>query len=108
MRALLFAAAREAAGSGEVALTLPAGSTAADAVASLLASHPKLAAVLPACAVAVNCEVVGPAVAGGEGEAGDDSEDEGPAPTTAAAAATGSAILRGGDEVALIPPISGG
>jgi len=91
VRALLFAAAREAAGTGEAALTLPAGASAADAVAALLAAHPALAAVLPACAVAVNCEVVGPAVGGG-----------------ATGSTTARAVLAGGDEVALIPPISGG
>jgi molybdopterin converting factor small subunit len=94
--ARLFAAARDAAGGlGALTLALPPGASAADAVAALVAAHPRLRGVLGACAVAVNCEVVGPAV---EGEGGDGGETGG----------TATAMLSPGDEVALIPPISGG
>jgi molybdopterin converting factor small subunit len=97
--ALLFAAACDAVGGARsVRLALPPGSTAADAVAALADQYPHLHTVLGACAVAVNCEVVGPAVeeegGGGGGGVGG----------VGAAAAT----LSPGDEVALIPPISGG
>lgn len=76
---LLFAAAREAAGTDAIGLDLAAGATVADAFASLAASHPRLAAVLPACRAAV---------------------DEEFAPRASA--------LRDGATLAVLPPVSGG
>lgn len=79
VRVLLFAAAREAAGLDDASLDLPAGATVADAFASLVAAHPRLAAVLPACRSAI---------------------DEEFAPRTSA--------LRDGATLAVLPPVSGG
>ena len=53
---LLFAAAREAAGTERAALDLPAGASVADAFARLAEAHPGLAGVLPACRAAVDEE----------------------------------------------------
>lgn len=81
---LLFAAAREAAGGARrVALPLPPGTPPGEAVrAAIVAALPGLADLLPSCALAVNAEYV----------------DEGGA----------AAALVAGDELAVIPPISGG
>lgn len=76
---LLFASARDAAGASRVSLTLVAGATAQDARARLVALHPGLARVLPTCRTARNRELV---------------SDDTP--------------LSEGDELALIPPVSGG
>jgi len=79
VRVLLFAILRDAAGTGEVALDLPAGATARDAGAALAERFPALQAYLPRIAFAVNRSYA-------------------PAPTE----------LHDGDELALIPPVSGG
>jgi molybdopterin synthase sulfur carrier subunit len=50
----LFASLREATGSSELPLELPAGATAEDAWARLCAEHPALARRRPSLAVAVN------------------------------------------------------
>ena len=76
---LLFAAAREAAGTDRVALDLARGATVADAFGRLAASHPALASVLPSCRAAV---------------------DEEFAPRATA--------LRDGATLAVLPPVSGG
>jgi len=82
VRLLLFAKAREAAGgSSAVRLALPAGTTAAAARPAIVAALPALAELLPYCALAVNAEYA----------------DE-----------VGGAPLVAGDELAVIPPISGG
>ena len=78
---LYFAASREAAGRASEALELPAGATTDALLALLGARHPPLSGVLAACVVAVNREYV----ARGAGVA-----------------------LKEGDEVAVIPPLSGG
>jgi molybdopterin converting factor subunit 1 len=75
----LFAVLRDAAGTPEVALPLPDGSTAADAGRALAERFPAIAPRLGAVAYAVNREY--------------------------APAAT---VLKAGDELALIPPVSGG
>jgi molybdopterin converting factor subunit 1 len=77
---LLFAAAREAAGTAKETLDLPAGSTVAE-LAEMLAGRygESLGAVLRRSAVWVNGEPVPPGTA-----------------------------LRAGDEVAVLPPVSGG
>jgi molybdopterin converting factor subunit 1 len=75
----LFARARELAGSPAVALDLPAGATVADLRRALAESHPPLAPLLERSAVAVNHDF---------------AEDSHP--------------LAAADEVAVIPPVSGG
>lgn len=79
MTVLLFAAAREAAGAGTVALDLPEAATVADAFARLASGHPALGAVLRSCRAAVDEEFAPP----------------------------GSA-LRDGATLAVLPPVSGG
>ncbi|MEX0890575.1 MAG: molybdopterin converting factor subunit 1 [Gemmatimonadota bacterium] len=76
---LLFAHYRELAGTDAVALELPDGATAADAVARLRAAGATLARIPAAPALAVN---------------------EAYAPLETA--------LADGDEVALLPPVAGG
>lgn len=80
IRVRLFAILRERAGAGELDLELPAGATVADALAEL-ATRPGLADPLARIevATAVNREWAGPQTS-----------------------------LRAGDELALIPPVSGG
>lgn len=80
VRVRLFAMLRERAGAGELSLELPAGATVADALAEL-AQHPGLAEPLARIevATAVNREWARP-----------------------------ETPLRAGDELALIPPVSGG
>lgn len=75
----LFGPAREAAGAGAVELALPAGATAADALAALAEAHPALAGLLPRARVAVNLAYVDAATR-----------------------------LAPGDEIAIIPPVGGG
>lgn len=74
-----FAAARERAGTSSEALELPAGATAADALAAACAAHPALGAVQDKLRLAVDQEFSPPGRA-----------------------------LREGSEVALIPPVAGG
>lgn len=76
---MVFAWARDAVGSGELQLDLPDGATVAEVMRRLSEDHPRLAERSDALTVAVNQEFVG-------------SEH----------------AVQEGDEVALIPPISGG
>jgi len=76
---LLFASLADRVGVREVGLDLPLESTAGDALAALVERHPEAAAMRDRVAVAVNLEYVQP-----------------------------GRVLADGDEVALIPPISGG
>jgi molybdopterin converting factor subunit 1 len=76
---LLFAKLRDAAGSEAVAVELPAGATVADLRRRLADSYPGLAGLLERSAVAVNHDF-----------------------------ADSTRPLRPGDEVAVIPPVSGG
>lgn len=78
---LYFAAAREAVGAGSEELQLEEGATTASLLEALLAAHPGLASVMRSCVFAVNQEYVPPQSA---------------------------APLKSGDEVAIIPPLSGG
>jgi molybdopterin synthase catalytic subunit len=77
--ALLFARLREQAGRDRVALVLPGGSTVADAYAQLVQLHPALPAGREAVRPALNQEF-----------------------------AAWEDVLAEGDEVAFIPPVSGG
>jgi MoaE-MoaD fusion protein len=75
----LFAALRERAGSGTLAIELPESATVADAIVAL-SRHPALGNVVAnGCVMAVNREYAEPGTP-----------------------------LRAGDELALIPPVSGG
>ncbi|BDI30881.1 hypothetical protein CCAX7_29320 [Capsulimonas corticalis] len=76
---LLFASYQDAAGTDNLRLDLPEGVTAAGCAETLAATFPALAARLPAGRVAVNAEF-----------------------------ADDRTILRDGDEVAFLPPMSGG
>ena len=75
----LFAILRDRAGVSALIVTLPEPSAAAAARAAVLEQHPELADLLPQVAVAVN-----------QSYAADDT------------------ALHDGDEVAFIPPVSGG
>ena len=76
----LFAVLRDRAGGvGEVPLSLPAGTTVAGAVGAVAARYPALSSDLPRAAAAVNLERASP-----------------------------ETILNDGDELALLPPVSGG
>jgi molybdopterin converting factor subunit 1 len=79
VRVRLFAMQRELAGTREVPLELPAGSTIEDAWAALVAVHPRLAPGRSSVRFALNTEY-----------------------------ADADAALGDGDELALIPPVSGG
>jgi len=79
VRVRCFAGAAEAVGGQTLTLTLPPGSTAGDAVDRLAGQHPALAPMRPHLATAVNETYVGP-----------------------------DHPLEPGDELALIPPVSGG
>ncbi len=79
IRLRFFAIIRDRIGGSESSLELAAGSTVADAAAHLAVSHPEIADFLPRIAFAVNREYV---------------------PSTT--------VLHDGDELALIPPVSGG
>ena len=76
---LLFAAARDAAGIGRVEITLPPGATVADLRRCLGEQCPALRAWLPRMMIAVNADY---------------ASDDRP--------------LKPGDEIACIPPVSGG
>ena len=79
LRLRFFAAAREAMGRSELALDVPEGATVGDLLARLRAESPAFAALPPEMMVSVNLEY-----RGAEHPLGD------------------------GDEVAFIPPVSGG
>ena len=83
LKVLLFAAAKDAAGTPELELELAdADSTGISVVVSALQKqYPQLERILPRCALAINGEYV--------------TEDAAPA-------------LKAGDEVAVLPPMSGG
>ena len=74
-----FASAREILGQGTLELDVPEGATVSDVLAVLSVEYPSLAAYGPHLALAVNAEYVG--------------RDH---------------RLQAGDELALIPPVSGG
>ncbi len=79
LHVLLFATYREIVGEKEVSWTADAGSTLSQFIDAFLAAHPRLAPHRSSMMVAVNL-----------------------------AAADPSVVLREGDEVALLPPVSGG
>jgi len=75
----LFAAARDLAGTATVVLDLPQGATVAELRQELLHQLPALATLLPRCLIAVNHEFAPDALS-----------------------------LKPQDEIAVIPPVSGG
>ena len=79
VRVLLFAVVRDAAGVGEVTLEISAGTTARVAAEELAGRFPAIKTYLPRVAFAVNQQYV-----------------------------PGETQLNDGDELALIPPVSGG
>ncbi|MBI4574044.1 MAG: molybdopterin converting factor subunit 1 [candidate division NC10 bacterium] len=79
VRVRLFASAKDIVGQREVLLDLPEGTTAAGLLQRLAADHPGLRGLAPSIRLAVNREYV-----------------------------EGSRLLAEGDEVAFIPPVSGG
>jgi len=79
VRVKFFAILRDKAGVAELPLALPDGASVADAVETLSARLPDLRPYLPRAAAAVNL-----------------------------ARATPDAILKDNDELALLPPVSGG
>jgi molybdopterin converting factor subunit 1 len=79
VRIRLFASFREAVGSNTLAWTAPDASTVSEVVAALREAHPKLGPALDRAMLAVNQEYVEPELR-----------------------------LQDGDELALIPPVSGG
>ncbi len=79
IRVLLFATYREIVGSKEVAWALDPDATVGGFLTAFLAAHPRLAPHRNSMMVAVNLAVADP-----------------------------SAVLHEGDEVALLPPVSGG
>ena len=74
-----FAAARELVGEPETQLELPADGGTAAVVETLLLRYPQLAGLLPRCALAINGDYV-----------------------------RGECSIKQGDEVAVLPPMSGG
>lgn len=79
LRVRLFAALKDRLGRSEVSLELPATAQVADLLRAIAAHHPELAPLLPGVRVAVDQAFVGPDHA-----------------------------LRAPQEVALLPPVSGG
>ena len=79
IRLLLFAAVRDIVGHGEMSLELAEGTTAAEVWSRLRSEHPRLAPYEAPPMVAINQTYAAP-----------------------------STTLRDGDEVAFIPPVSGG
>jgi molybdopterin converting factor subunit 1 len=79
VRVLLFAIIREAAQTSEVDLELPSGATASDAAKSVESQFPPISKYLARAGIAVNRQY-----------------------------ANAKTTLADGDEVAIIPPVSGG
>jgi molybdopterin converting factor subunit 1 len=79
IKLLFFGRAKELSGTGEVALELPKGTTTTDLMGIIARDYPKTEPVLPSVVLAVNQEYT-----------------------------EGTVALSNGDEVACIPPISGG
>lgn len=79
IRVLLFASLREAAGTGELSLTLDPGSRSGAVLAELARRIPQRSGLLERCALAVNEEYT-----------------------------SADLSLHDGDTVAVIPPVSGG
>jgi molybdopterin converting factor subunit 1 len=79
MRVLFFARARDLAGVAAINITMPAGTTVGDLRRRLTADYPRLAGLLPDCAIAVDEEFA--------------DDDRG---------------VSADAEIAVLPPVSGG
>jgi molybdopterin synthase sulfur carrier subunit len=79
IRVRVFASFREAVGGGALSWDAPEGATVSDVVAALREAYPRLGPAVEKAMLAVNQEYVG-----------------------------GDLRLKDGDELALIPPVSGG
>jgi molybdopterin converting factor subunit 1 len=79
LRIQLFARLRDLAGTDTISVTLPEGASVADLRKCIVEDHPGLARLLDRCAVACNNEF-----------------------------AEANQVLSPGDEIALLPPVSGG
>lgn len=79
VRVLVFAGLRERLRSDSAVIEVPAGATVRELLAAFAGQHPAARELLPPCRVAVNQEFVG-----------------------------GDHVIAEGDEVAVIPPVSGG
>jgi molybdopterin converting factor subunit 1 len=81
VQVLFFAKSREVAGASEQSLDLPPGASTEDLLAALVDMYPGLSSVLQTCVLALNQEYL----------------EQG-----------AKVLLKSGDEVAIIPPLSGG
>ena len=81
VRVLYFAKAREVASTSEESIELPEAAATSDLISIIVARHPKLQGVLTSCVLALNQEYLS------QGQ---------------------SVLLKANDEVAIIPPLSGG
>ena len=81
VKVMFFARSRELAGCSEAVVSVPEGTDTAGLQAALLQQYPNLAQVFGSCLLSLNLEYV-------------DAEEPRP--------------LKAGDEVGIIPPISGG
>jgi molybdopterin converting factor subunit 1 len=81
VRVMYFAKSREAAGTSEEEVELAAGSSTKELLSTILVKHPGLESVMRSCVLALNQEYLAP---------------------------NHEATLKAGDEVAIIPPLSGG
>ncbi len=81
LKVLYFAKSREVAETAEEGFELQPGATTQDLLAAMIAKHPKLEGVMKSCVLALNQEYL--------------AQDE-------------SVVIKEGDEVAVIPPLSGG
>ncbi|MBI3014008.1 MAG: molybdopterin converting factor subunit 1 [Candidatus Tectomicrobia bacterium] len=79
VRLKLFAILREKLGEGEISMEMQPGSKVEDLLATLASRQPEIAPLLPNCLIAVNRQYV-----------------------------PRSQVLTAGDEIAVIPPVSGG
>ena len=79
VRVLCFAQLRDHVGEPELLMPLRLGATGQDVLDALRTRHPAIGPLLSVCRLAVNCEYVAP-----------------------------EAALRAGDEVVVVPPVSGG
>ncbi|HZG15394.1 MAG TPA: molybdopterin converting factor subunit 1 [Candidatus Bathyarchaeia archaeon] len=79
IKVLLFAALAERANNRELSIELPESSTVEDLLERIGCLHPELSSLLPSCFVSLNQEY-----------------------------ASGEQVIQTGDEVAILPPVSGG